>query len=60
MIEGLKHLHLIHLVITSREFRDVEIVDVYQEVRWFFPKMKQGQMLAVILNNKEKPKCAYL
>ena len=41
------------------EFRDVEIVDVYQEVRWFFPKMKQGQMLAVPLNNKEKPKCAY-
>ena len=41
------------------EFRDVEIVDVYQEVRWFFAKMKQGQMLAVPLNNGPKPKCAY-
>ena len=32
---------------------------MYQEVRWFFPKMKQGQMLAVPLNNGPKPKCAY-
>ena len=41
------------------EFRDVEIVDVQQEVRWCFPKMKQGQMLAVKLNNGTKPNSAY-
>jgi len=41
------------------DFYPVEIVDVYQEVRWFFPKLKQGQLLAVPLHDGPKPKCAF-
>jgi hypothetical protein len=41
------------------EFAPVEIVDVYQDVRWYFPKLKPGQLLAVPLHDGEKPKCAY-
>ena len=41
------------------DFYDVEIVDVYQEVRWFFPKLKAGQLLAVPLHDGPKPKCAF-
>ena len=41
------------------EFRPVEIVDVYQDVRWYFPKLKPGQLLAVPLESGSKPKCAY-
>ena len=31
------------------EFYPVEIVDVYQEVKWYFPKLKPGHLLAVPL-----------
>ena len=41
------------------EFYDIDIVDVYQGVRWYFPKMKPGQLLCTPLNNDPKPPCAY-
>lgn len=40
-------------------FPDIEIIDVYQEVTWFSPKLKNGQMLCVPVNNKETPECVY-
>ena len=41
------------------EFVPVEIVDIYQDVKWYFPKLKPGQMLAVPLDNSDQPMCAY-
>ena len=41
------------------DFPDVEIVDVYHEVSWYAPKLKNGQMLAVPLNDSKNPPCAY-
>jgi hypothetical protein len=41
------------------EFFPIEIVDIYQDVKWYFPKLKIGQMLAVPLTEGEKPLCAY-
>jgi len=41
------------------EFAEVDIVDIYQEVKWYFPKVKSGQILAVPLEDKENPMCAY-
>jgi hypothetical protein len=41
------------------EFMPVEIVDIYQDVKWYFPKLKPGQMLAIPLNNDKDPLCAY-
>jgi len=41
------------------EFFDVDIVDVYQDVKWYFPKMKPGQLLCTPLSNDPKPVCAY-
>lgn len=38
---------------------DITITNIYQDVKWFFPKLKHGHMLAVPLENKEKPRCAY-
>ena len=37
----------------------IDVVDIYTEVKWYFPKIKSGQMLAVPLNNGPKPMCAY-
>jgi hypothetical protein len=37
----------------------IEIVDVYSEVAWYAPKLKNGQMLCVPLNDGPKPLCVY-
>jgi hypothetical protein len=42
------------------EFQPVEVMDIYQDVKWYFPKLKPGQMLAVPLEtDSEKPMCAF-
>ena len=41
------------------EFKAIEVVDIYQDVKWYFPKLKPGQMLAVPLTDEPKPLCAY-
>jgi hypothetical protein len=40
-------------------FLDIEILDVYQEVSWYAPKLKNGQMLCVPLGEGPKPDCVY-
>jgi hypothetical protein len=42
------------------EFHPIEIVDIYQDVKWYFPKLKSGQMLAVPLESETSgPMCVY-
>jgi hypothetical protein len=41
------------------EFKKIEIVNFYNDVKWYFPKMKNGQLLATPLRNGSKPECAY-
>lgn len=40
-------------------FQPIEIVDVYHDVTWYTPKLKNGQMLAVPLDDSERPACVY-
>lgn len=41
-------------------FMPVEVVDIYQDVKWYFPKLKSGQLLAVPLEtNISGPMCVY-
>lgn len=37
----------------------VEIIDVYHDVTWYSPKLKNGQMLSVPLSDSSKPDCVY-
>ena len=41
------------------EFKKIEIVNFYNDVKWYFPKMKNGQLLAVPLGKEPKPLCSY-
>lgn len=41
------------------EFKKIEIVNFYNDVKWYFPKMKNGQLLAVPLGQNPKPLCCY-
>jgi hypothetical protein len=41
-------------------FFPVEVVDIYQDVKWYFPKLKSGQLLAVPLEtNTVGSMCVY-
>ena len=41
------------------EYMPIEIINIYQDVRWYFPKMKNGQLLSVPTSNGDKPNCCY-
>ena len=40
-------------------FPNIEILDVYHEVSWYAPKLKNGQMLAIPISDGPKPDCVY-
>ena len=41
------------------EFKPIEIVNFYNDVKWYFPKMKNNQLLATPLSQGSKPDCVY-
>jgi hypothetical protein len=41
------------------EFKKIEIVNFYNDVKWYFPKMKNSQLLATPIMQGEKPDCVY-
>jgi len=40
-------------------FGGIEIVNIYMDVKWYFPKMRNGHILATPLTDGDKPPCAY-
>lgn len=41
------------------EFSRIEIVNFYNDVKWYFPKMKPGHLLTTPLHSGSRPACAY-
>ena len=41
------------------KFETLEVVNFYSDVKWYFPKMKSGQLLTVPVNSKDNPLCAF-
>lgn len=40
-------------------YQPIEITNVYSEVKWHFPKLKQGHLLAVPLDEEDESQCAF-
>ncbi|NBO23485.1 hypothetical protein EBU94_09145 [bacterium] len=40
-------------------FLDIEIIDIYHDVTWYAPRLKNGQFLCVPIDDGEKPRCIY-
>ena len=38
--------------------KEINITNVYSEIKWFFPKLKNGNILVVPLEDKPYPNCA--
>ena len=41
------------------DFAEINIVNFYTDVKWYFPKMKNGQLLSVPIREGKNPLCAY-
>lgn len=41
------------------EFKPIEIINFYNDIKWYFPKVKSGQLLATPLHYGMQPECAY-
>jgi hypothetical protein len=40
-------------------FLPIEIVDIYHDVTWYAPRLRNGQFLCVPIDDGEKPRCVY-
>ena len=43
----------------SPTFLPIEIVDIYHDVTWYAPRLRNGQFLCVPIDEGEKPRCVY-
>lgn len=41
------------------EFLSIEIVDIYHDVTWYAPRLKNGQFLCVPIEEGPEPRCVY-
>jgi hypothetical protein len=41
------------------DFAPINIVNFYTDVKWYFPKMKNGQLLSVPITEGNNPLCAF-
>jgi hypothetical protein len=44
---------------TMPQFGKIEIINFYNDVKWFFPKMRNGHLLSVPIQDATKPDCAF-
>lgn len=40
-------------------FLDLEIIDIYNDVTWYAPRLRNGQFLCVPIDSTPKPRCIY-
>ena len=41
------------------DFTPVKVINYYNDVKWYFPKVRNGQLLSVPIEEKKEPLCAY-
>ena len=41
------------------DFGSLRVKNFYNDVKWYFPKMKNGQLLSVPITEGDNPKCAF-
>jgi hypothetical protein len=41
------------------EFKKIEIINFYNDVKWYFPKMKPGHLLTTPISSGSNPECVF-
>jgi|TARA_B110000503_G_scaffold87494_1_gene132896 hypothetical protein len=44
---------------THPQFGSIEIINFYNDVKWYFPKMRNGHLLSVPITTGHNPECAF-
>lgn len=42
------------------DFLDIEVVNIFPDMKWQVPKLRNGHFLALPVENKEKPLCVFI
>lgn len=42
------------------KYSTLEIIDIYPDIKWYTPKLKNGHILALPIENKENPECIFI
>ena len=56
---GFKALTMNPMTCRTPDALDISITNIYQEVKWYVPRLKSGHLLAVPLGDGDKPACVY-
>ena len=46
-------------VLFKADFEEVNVGNFYNEVKWYFPKMKNNQLISTPVTNGKQPSCAF-
>jgi hypothetical protein len=41
-------------------FLEIEVMDVYNDVTWYTPRLKNGQFLCIPIDDDQDPRCIYI
>ena len=41
------------------DYGEIKVTNFYNDIKWYFPKIKSGQLLSVPLTDDENPLCAF-
>lgn len=41
-------------------FLEMEIINIYPDVKWYFPKLKYGHLLSVPISDSDDPLCVFI
>jgi hypothetical protein len=41
------------------EFAPIKVINFYNDVKWYFPKVKNNQLITTPLTDGPNPKCAF-
>lgn len=44
---------------SSFKSEEIFITNIYQDIKWYFPKLRNGHMLAIPLEDKQNPRCVF-
>ena len=56
---GFKALTMNPLQNLSLQYDDIVITNIFQDVKWYVPRLKNGHLLAIPIEDKPEPRCAY-
>jgi hypothetical protein len=41
------------------DFTPVKVINYYNDVKWYFPKVRNAQLLSIPVEEKNEPMCAF-